>query len=420
MNRRTPHRLVDGKEVVASMNKNQSYHIPRYRQSSSVPSETSFKDEKSEPMYIGFFVCVLVGFVLVGGAAFISMAIMSWNISHMKYQISKLKAVTAQLQVFVNENMSRLEKKTQTTTNDSVDKLEGRIMILENHVENAVELQAMALRSLDSKINDVVFQMIHSSSCSHISLLNPSSSSGYYWIRSSNGSAVHVYCDFNRQCGCGGPSTWTRVAFLNMSDPNQVCPSNWNTISSPVRTCGRGLNSSTGCTSVFYPIFGIPYIRVCGRIATFQHGYTYAFQPSFTTAVGIDGPYLDGVSLTHSSKGSRHHIWSFASTARAVRLSNSDVCDCTNCNNRPSFVGNNFFCETINHNSTFSTNMHSDDSVFDCDGSCMSSKTCCLFNNPPWFCRTLPQYTTDDLEVRICKDGNDKDIPIQLLELYIQ
>jgi len=33
------------------------------------------------------------------------------------------------------------------------------------------------------------------------------------------------------RCGCDdGPSTWTRVAFLNMSDPTHMCPINWTTI----------------------------------------------------------------------------------------------------------------------------------------------------------------------------------------------
>ena len=36
-------------------------------------------------------------------------------------------------------------------------------------------------------------------SCSEIPT---SCSSGYYWVRSSNGTAVHVYCDTQRVCGC--------------------------------------------------------------------------------------------------------------------------------------------------------------------------------------------------------------------------
>ena len=100
--------------------------------------------------------------------------------------------------------------------------------------------------------------------------LPPSSSSGYYWIQPSIGPpAVQVYCDFNRQCGCGGSHTWTCVAFLNMSDPNEVCPSNWTTYTSPVRACGTGDSAgiSNQCDSVIYPnTMWQTYSHVCGRV----------------------------------------------------------------------------------------------------------------------------------------------------------
>jgi hypothetical protein len=38
----------------------------------------------------------------------------------------------------------------------------------------------------------------------------------------------------------------------------------------------------------------------------------------------------------------------------------------------------------------------------------------------PWFCRTLPCETTDDIEVRLCCDSppSDEDITIEQLEIY--
>ena len=39
-------------------------------------------------------------------------------------------------------------------------------------------------------------------------------------------------------CACGGPE-WTRIAHLNMSDPSQQCPSDWNLFSAPIRGCGH-------------------------------------------------------------------------------------------------------------------------------------------------------------------------------------
>ncbi len=34
--------------------------------------------------------------------------------------------------------------------------------------------------------------------------------------------------------------------------------------------------------------------------------------------------------------------------------------------------------------------------------------------------KDLPEPTTDDLEVRVCGDQADDDVPIELVELYIQ
>ncbi len=62
------------------------------------------------------------------------------------------------------------------------------------------------------------------------------------------------YNTLARPCSCGGPG-WTRIAYLNMADPNTSCPSNLNHITTPVRGCGRsataGLNT---CDSVINPV----------------------------------------------------------------------------------------------------------------------------------------------------------------------
>ena len=326
-----------------------------------------------------------------------------------------------QLQTSVNASKSELERRIM---NESMSDLE-RIVQIQNAVNQHIEIQVNLSRSFELKLSSIILQLngqnsnSPAASCSHVLLLNSSSPSGHYWIRSSNGSAVRVYCDFNRQCGCDGPSTWTRVAFLNMSDPDQVCPNSWNTISSPVRTCGRGLTLSKGCSSVSYSTFGITYSRVCGRILAYHHGIPEAFNE-----IRIEQPYLDGVSLTHGSVGSRQHIWSFVDAAGETGFPSTVICACSNINDNwphsTSFIGNDYFCDTGNHGGPPSSPQFlSDDPLWDGQG-CGPYSTCCQFNNPPWFCKTLPQSTTDDLEVRICKDFSDEDSPIQLLELYIQ
>ena len=91
----------------------------------------------------------------------------------------------------------------------------------------------MQMRTVLEKLRSVVRSIIlHSisvglqqnrpaSSCSEIAEQNPRQASGVYWIRSSNGSAVQVYCDMDRVCGCNSTRRWARVAYLNMTDPSQ-------------------------------------------------------------------------------------------------------------------------------------------------------------------------------------------------------
>ena len=102
--------------------------------------------------------------------------------------------------------------------------------------------------------------------------------SGFYWIRSSSGTAVQVYCDVDRMCGCNTTGGWTHVAYLNMTDPSQQCPSAWiqrSSSSEPRRLCAR--SSHTGCDSVAYSTFGMNYSHVCGKVIGYQYYSTDAF-----------------------------------------------------------------------------------------------------------------------------------------------
>ena len=226
-----------------------------------------------------------------------------------------------------------------------------------------------------------------------------------------------MYCDFRRQCGCDGPSTWTRVAFLNMSDPNEDCPDPWMQFLLPDPACGpppRG-----GSRSVAFPSYGHEYSRVCGRILGYQNGFTLAFVGIIYYSYSIDQPYMDGVSLTHGSVGAREHIWSFVSAGSEYQVSRQN-CACARHNwpHNTSFVGNDYFCDTANERGEINPTP-SDDPLWDGAG-CSVSSTCCQFNNPPWFCKALSQPTTDDLEVRICSRGQYANTPIALLEIYVQ
>ena len=88
------------------------------------------------------------------------------------------------------------------------------------------------------------------SSCLEVSQCDPQLPSEHYWIASS-GIAILVYCDMARECSCSSASVggWSRVAYLNMSDPTHQCPPAWREFIEPVRACGRTNETVTNPSS---------------------------------------------------------------------------------------------------------------------------------------------------------------------------
>ena len=214
-----------------------------------------------------------------------------------------------------------------------------------------------------------------------------------------------------------------RVAELDMTNSSHQCPSGLTQHNdSNIRTCRR-MESSGGCSSV---MINIPYSysRVCGRVIAYQVGNTDAFALRSNTTLEDD--YVDGVSLTHGEP--RQHVWIFAAGLQEDESIHSiSTCPCTT-NARatpppPKFVGNDYFCEAgTTQVSTLSlTAVYNDDPLWDGDG-CIPSNPCCSFNNPPWFYKQLPQPTTDDLEMRVCRDEDisNEDIALESVEIYVQ
>jgi len=158
-------------------------------------------------------------------------------------------------------------------------------------------------------------------------------------------------------------------------------------------------------------------------------GYGYYNVDGFGQYAGpqtIEGPYVDGVSLTHGSPGARQHIWSFAAGLLETRnpIYPTYSCPCLG-GTTPSFVGNDYFCESGNPGPTWTNILYASDPLWDGQG--CGSPPCCELSSPPgvtapWFCKQLPQATTDDIEVRICGDegASAEDAPVELIELYIR
>ena len=87
----------------------------------------------------------------------------------------------------------------------------------------------------------------------------------------------------------------------------------------------------------------------------------------------------------------------------------------------PAFVGPDYYCESGN-TGIHENRMYLEDPLWDGDG-CGPGNTCCAQAGMPWFCRTLPQEVTEDIEVRICSDSSystNEEVYLEVLEIYIQ
>ena len=264
------------------------------------------------------------------------------------------------------------------------------------------------------------------SSCKDIAQNSPS---GEYWIQTSSSNCpIQLYCDMtSRNCSCNNKGGWTRVDNIDTTDPSQQCPDGFRLVTrttAPLRTCGRPDNIM-GCVSNQFPVHGIEYSHVCGRVIGYQLNRPDGFLVyEHNTERTIDDYYAAGISLTHGSPP-RTHIWTFVA---AIDENRNRDCPCTipdlpYTGVVPPFIDQDYFCETGSR-PILSQGFFPDDPLWNGQG-CGGTSTCCSFNNPPWFCKELPQPTTDDIELRQCADGpisliGEDDTPLEIVELYIK
>ena len=261
-------------------------------------------------------------------------------------------------------------------------------------------------------------------SCAQIAKFRPGNFSGYYWIQEGS-SPAQVFCQTDGE-QFGEEGVWMRVAGVNMTETNSKCPSGLELVTSPKRLCRKTVSS--GCSSAKFSVHGIPYKRVCGKVIGYQYYSPESFYPFYgNQQLTIDGLYVDGVSITYGSSP-RHHIWTLAAALDEVPDHNKYSCPCANSKSHvgftgliPSFVGNDYFCETGSRTS-YRNKYYLQDPLWDGQG-CGRFSSCCEGSKKPWFCKELPTYVTDDIEVRVCCDNSrsgDEDVLLETIELYIQ
>ena len=313
----------------------------------------------------------------------------------------------------LQNSMQQLER-LQDTVNKIDEQIYGNFEDRLTELEDIEILQNSSIQGIIATLAGLHPPLVVTSCAA----LPPSSPSGYYWVRASNGSAVRVYCDMTRSCG-GVTGGWMRVAELDMTNSSHQCPSGLRQrTDSNNRTCVRG-SDSRGCSSVTFSSAILEYSRVCGKIIGYQYGTTDAFN---TGTDDINEHYVNGVSLTHGIP--RRHIWTFAAAHDETNRRTICKCPCTTNASQslqlPEFMGNDFFCDTGSAERAQRV-FYGDDPLWDGAG-CGPLNTCCSFNNPPWFYKQLPQPTTDDIEMRVCRneDASNEDIAIEMVEIYIQ
>ena len=348
------------------------------------PNNTKSQTTKPSKKKLIFFLLAILIFIIV---ASIVLAVAAYvDIVKVKNQLNSSYSYYANLS-------SRFEELT-TNTDSELKALREEISYNFNSTNTIQQL-----------VNHM--QMFHIfDSCASITTISLPFSSGIYWIRSSDNSAVQVYCN---TLSCNGVTGgWRRVAYLNTSDSGPIqCPSGLQIRIEPP-SCRRN-HSSAGCSSIFYSSHDILYSCIYGRVNAQQTGSLDGFRSqNFTVRPNtpmLEKNYVDGISLTHGLSP-RKHIWTFSSTFYW-----SKSVDCTACNyHKPDFIGNDLSCEA--------------------NRICTPGQLCFnqLWNGGPQQCfsnatfyRELPQPTTDDIELRVCRDEdrNNEDLLVTFVELYV-
>ena len=176
-----------------------------------------------------------------------------------------------------------------------------------------------------------------------------------------------MYCDLQASLtnGC------MRVANLNMSQQSQRCPSGFEQVS---EACRRS-SSRSGCSSITFESHGNEYKTVCGTVGTRCQGSTNGFVDRCSSC-GINSVYVDGISITYGHHSERKHLWTIAS--KCFDIDESPL----------GFVGKSFSYQS---------------------------------RDPVSFCTDLSRPTTENLEVRICRDQdrNNEDVEVELIQLCI-
>ena len=339
-------------------------------------------------------------------------------------RLSTLQLVQQQMNMSVTSSVQQLQLGQQQMNDTILQEIQSLRQQQVQQMNKSVQLVSSIMTQLHFLHPPGSTPSHPATSCREIKELSPTAPSGYYWLRGTGDSSVHMYCDMSRSCG-GITGGWMQVAKISMTNSSHTCPAGLKLLTTPKRLCAKNIDGP-GCSSAIFNLHGVRYTRVCGKIIGYQQKSPDAFGAYYwNRSLTIDDNYVDGISLTHG-RNPRKHIWTFAAALHEVLTSHREfICPCTNTNNTvtipiPPYVGSDYFCDTGSE-SRFQFIFYPNDPLWDGQG-CGPLNTCCSFNNPPWFMKELPSSTSDDIEMRLCADQSrtDEDTNFESVELYVQ
>ena len=270
---------------------------------------------------------------------------------------------------------------------------------------------------------DFLFTHIDSllvSSCSEVKEKCPYCKKGVYEIAPAPNTAKFVYCVFENSLYCNVTGPWVKLASWNISEAGSSCPSGLQLfVNGTVSACGIKEGTSA-CKSLPLLSSPVPYTQVCGRMRGYQKGTTDAFRAFKSSS--IDGPYVDGVSITQGSP--RQYIWTFSSGVQElVQPNKASQCPCFSGSTQspPSFVGSDYFCESGCPAYWDGTTFHAADPLWDGEGCGALEAECCAAPGLPWFHKVLDAPTTDYIEMRVCIDEatTNENVLISSYDIYV-
>ena len=156
----------------------------------------------------------------------------------------------------------------------------------------------------------------------------------------------------------------------------------------------------------------------------YQQGTTDGFNSCRYQHTGINGAYVDGVSITLAGFP-RKHVWTYASELSSDGSFPGNNCPCAAVPgpSPPSFVGENYYCDSDNNHEYFEYDVsYTKSPLWDGAGCANINDNCCANVDAPWFYREFTTLQEENLEVRICTDQalSNEGVLIDQLALYIQ